>query len=436
MKKSHLPAPLTHLVENSPLESQEQTSPTESQSGLHITEREPNQQIQNSNSSQVSAQQSGPAENTGSVPKRAEKRKHEDSERESSYRHRKQIAGGSQELSNPNVGNRKSGLQNHGGRGEADAKVPQLQRSVASTSKNPFVFSSHVVVPDTRKAKKSGHPVVHSLSQSEAKSQVKSPARPSTSHQSSNHINNLRNSADIRTSVNSARYQRELVERLAQRATGNNAQSNSRTRVERPLPSRTSIQDGTGVHPQHDFVVNQHQRERESRSSPRNIRGQLSRTPSAEHVRNLTASETVRSAYSRRRALLASHENSPMLSHQPAAGCSSTLLQLPSDGLFPLYPLGQPDDASFRSSLELPSTISFSQEDLYNFSPFQSPADCTSSQEMYSVSTSPKGKLSQSCGEALSGNAVPPSSVGIKTAGPYLLGTVASLFMRTVYVKS
>ncbi|XP_061176770.1 uncharacterized protein LOC133185508 [Saccostrea echinata] len=426
MKRSHVPPALTHLVENNSSESQQQTS-TPGQSGLHISEIEPSQLIQNSNVEQSSSssphQQPEATAGPSGVVGRAEKRKHEDSEAESSHGHKKRITGISQDLPNPVLINRKPVSQNNGGRVEADAKVPQLQKSVASTSKNPFVFSSHVVVPETRKAKKSvqgfGPQAAQTAVQHEAKKQTKPVAKSATSHQSINQTNGNSPGAGVSTPINSARYQRELVERLSQRTAGT-SRSNTRTRTERPQPTRTVTRENTSVQPHPDFVLHQQQRERTS--SARNVRGQLTRTQSAEHMRSLTPPETVRSAYSRQRSLLTNHENSPLLSHQPAAGCSSTLLQLPSDGLFPLYPLGQPDDSTFRSPLELSSTISpFTQEDIYSYSPFQSATETASCQEGYSSSTPPKVKSSRSSAEAQSGS-VPPSNVGIKRAGPYLLG--------------
>ncbi|XP_062619662.1 uncharacterized protein LOC134281197 [Saccostrea cucullata] len=422
MKRSHVPPALNHLVENSSSESQQQPS----NPGRHITETESSRVNQNSNVEQCSSstQHQHPEATAGpsGVVGRAEKRKHEESEGESSHGHKKHITGTPQDLPNPVLLNRKPVTPNNGGRVEADAKVPQLQKSVASTSKNPFVFSSHVVVPDTRKAKKStqgfGPQAAQTAVQHEAKKQTKAVGKAGTSHQPINQTNSNSPGAGINTPINSTRYQRELAERISQRTAGS-SRSNTKTRTERPQPTRTVTRESTTVQPHSNFVLPQQQRER----TARNVRGQLTRAQSADHhVRSLTPPETVRSVYSRQRSLLTNHENSPMLSHQPTASCSSTLLQLPSDGLFPLYPLGQPEDSTFRSPLELSSTISpFTQEDIYSYSPFQSATESASCQEGYSSSVSPKVKSPRSSGEAQSGS-VPPSNVGIKRAGPYLLG--------------
>lgn len=436
MKRSDARAQLTHAADNSNLESQRppsssssSSSQSQSQSGLHITEREPDLPLTNSDvahsSSRVPAQLQEHRETAGTsgVQRRADKRKHEDSEEESSHRSKKQTPRGSQDKTNPAlINNRKPVSQNHGGKADADAKVPQLQRAVASISKNPFVFSSHVVVPETRKSKKSAqgiHPsTAQSVVQNESKRQTKTAT--ATSHQPAVQSRSV-GAAEITgpsMSISSARYQRELEERLTQRA-ASSSRAQTRARVERSIPTRVPVQDPAGVQSRHGFIQNQ-----QRTPLPRNIRGQLTRSSSGEHIRSLTPSESVRNAFSHQRTMLTNHENSLLLSHSPAASCSSTLLQLPSDGLFPLYPLGQPDDPTFRSPLELSTTLSqFTQENLFTYPSFHSSSESLVSQDNYPAASVPSNrKSSRSSGETSSEIVVPPSSVGIKRAGPYLLG--------------
>lgn len=437
MKRSDARAQLAHAADNSNLESQRpssssSSSQSQSQSGLHITEREPDLPVTNSDvahsSSQAPAQLQEPRETAGTsdVQRRADKRKHEDSEEESSHRSKKQAQRGSQGLTNPAlINNKKPASQNHGRKVDADAKVPQLQRSVASFSKNPFVFSSHVVVPDTRKSKKSAQGIHPSTAQTVVQNESKRQAKPATatSHQSAVRSQSV-GAAGITApsmSISSARYQRELEERLTQRA-ASSSRAQTRARVERSIPTRVPVQDPTGIQSRHGFIQNQ-QQQRERTPLPRNIRGQLTRS-SGEHIRSLTPSESVRNAFSHQRTMLTNHENSLLLSHSPAASCSSTLLQLPSDGLFPLYPLGQPDDPTFRSPLELSTTLSqFTQENLFTYPSFHSSSESLVSQDNYPAASVPSNrKSSRSSGETSSEVVVPPSSVGIKRAGPYLLG--------------
>lgn len=426
MKRSDARAQLTHAADNSNLESQRppssSSSQSQSQSGLHITEREPDLPLTNSDvahsSSQVPAQLQEHRETAGTsgVQRRADKRKHEDSEEESSHRSKKQTPRGSQDITNPAlINNRKPVSQNHGGKADADAKVPQLQRAVASISKNPFVFSSHVVVPETRKSKKSAQGIHPSTAQSVVQNESKRQTKPATatSHQSAVQSRSV-GAAEITgpsMSISSARYQRELEERLTQRA-ASSSRAQTRARVERSIPTRVPVQDPAGVQSRHGFIQNQ-----QRTPLPRNIRGQLTRSSSGEHIRSLTPSEY-------QRTMLTNHENSLLLSHSPAASCSSTLLQLPSDGLFPLYPLGQPDDPTFRSPLELSTTLSqFTQENLFTYPSFHSSSESLVSQDNYPAASVPSNrKSSRSSGETSSEIVVPPSSVGIKRAGPYLLG--------------
>lgn len=438
MKRSDARAQLAHAADNSNLESQRpssssSSSQSQSQSGLYITEREPDLPVTNSDvahsSSQAPAQLQEPRETAGTsdVQRRADKRKHEDSEEESSHRSKKQAQRGSQGLTNPAlINNKKPASQNHGRKVDADAKVPQLQRSVASFSKNPFVFSSHVVVPDTRKSKKSAQGIHPSTAQTVVQNESKRQAKPATatSHQSAVRSQSV-GAAGITApsmSISSARYQRELEERLTQRA-ASSSRAQTRARVERSIPTRVPVQDPTGIQSRHGFIQNQ-QQQRERTPLPRNIRGQLTRSSSGEHIRSLTPSESVRNAFSHQRTMLTNHENSLLLSHSPAASCSSTLLQLPSDGLFPLYPLGQPDDPTFRSPLELSTTLSqFTQENLFTYPSFHSSSESLVSQDNYPAASVPSNrKSSRSSGETSSEVVVPPSSVGIKRAGPYLLG--------------
>lgn len=447
MKRSDARAQLTDAKESNSLDPQRQSSSsssssssstfssqTQSQTGLQITEQTPDQpEVKSSNvggsTSQTSARsQVELRETAGSsgLARRTEKRKHEEleEEEEAKYRNKKPTPRSSQDLNNLVSSSRKSGSQNHGGRGDADAKVPQLHSSVVHASKNPFVFSSHVVVPDAQKGKKSAQSYLQTAAQSVVPAEPRRQAKSATTTllQSSNQNHGLGRTgttasaasvASPGVSSNSARYQRELEMRLTQRA-ASSSRAQTRTRVERALPTRSSMQETTSVLSRHGFLLNQQQRERVHPSS-RNIRGQLTRTLSGEQVRGLIPSESVRSAYSQQRLLLSNPEVSPLLSHSPVANCSSTLLQLPSDGLFPLYPLGQPD--------ELSSAISqFTQDNAYTYQPFLSTAESGSSQDMYPASIPRHRKSSRSSGESSSDIVVPPSSVGIKRAGPYLLG--------------